>query len=142
VPATCAACEELNCPHDATGCASGTCTGQPACGDYTNADDRALCQATLDCIRATNCIAAGQTPCYCGMGVSLAACQAGGGTGACKSQIEAAFKTTVPSVILMSFGKVDLPGGGAMSLSLCDHDNCGSPNVGAGGNNECVPYCK
>ncbi len=140
MPAICAACEESNCPHDPQGCSSGTCTRQPACGDYATAEDRALCQATLDCIRATNCIAGGQTSCYCGAGVSLATCQGGGGTGACKTQLEAGFKTTVPSIILMSFSKVDLPAGGAMSLGQCDHDNCGSPLLD--GNNECVPYCK
>jgi hypothetical protein len=95
----------------------------------------------LDCIRVTNCIANGTTYCYCGS-ATLGNCQGGSGVGACKTQIQAGFKSTNDSMILLNLTKVQFPGGGAMSLGQCDHDSCGDPNLPQGGNNECVPYCK
>src|SRR5262249_52671551 len=60
---TCTFCEDSYCPHDATGCAFGNCITQPACSDYPNASDQALCTSVLTCIRTTNCIANGVTFC-------------------------------------------------------------------------------
>jgi hypothetical protein len=90
-------------------------------------------------MRVTNCIVAGPTNCYCGA-ASLGDCQAGNGTGACRSQIEAGLKTTMASVILTSLINVALPAGGALALGQCDQGNCGTPAYG--GNNECIPYCQ
>jgi hypothetical protein len=133
----CAGCEALNCPHDATGCPAN-CSAQPACSDYAGGDV-ALCTSVLSCIRTTNCTAGGITSCYCGT-AALAACQGGSANGACKSQIELGLKTTSPGTILLNLTNVALPGGGALSLGQCDHDNCGTP--ANGGNNECIPFCK
>jgi hypothetical protein len=135
-PSICTDCENFNCPHDPTGCPGG-CSIQPACEDYSPSD-QPLCRAVLSCIRTTNCVAGGVTSCYCGT-ASLSVCFNGGGNGACRSQIEAGLKTTNPSTILLNLTNVILPGGGALSLGQCDHDNCGSP--AAGGHNECVPFC-
>jgi cysteine-rich repeat protein len=136
---TCTNCEAIFCTHDPAGCASGTCTGQPACSDYLDPADRALCEAVLGCIRVTDCIANGPTFCYCG-NTNVATCQSGGGTGDCKVQIQAGLKSTNDGANLLNLTKVQFPAGGAMSLGLCDHDNCGYPDFG--GNNECLPYCK
>jgi hypothetical protein len=81
----------------------------------------------------------GTTFCYCG-NATLANCSSGLGAGACKAQIQAGLKSTDDAMNLLNLTKVQFPGGGAMSLGQCDHDNCGSPDFG--GNNECVPYCK
>jgi hypothetical protein len=136
-PATCGVCENLNCPHDATGCPDD-CSVQPACSDYS-ATDAPLCDAVLTCIRVSNCVAGGVTSCYCGT-ASLADCLGGLGNGACKTQIEAGLKSTAPNAILLGLTNVALPGGGALSLGQCDHDSCGTP--ANGGNNECLPFCK
>ncbi len=136
---TCLDCEATYCPHDAMGCASGDCNRQPACSDYATPGDPDLCQTVLDCIRSTNCIATGTTFCYCG-NANLSSCQAGSGTGACKAQIRAGFKSTDDAFILLNLTKVHYPAGGAMSLGQCDHDNCGDPIMD--GMEECVPYCK
>jgi cysteine-rich repeat protein len=137
---TCTDCEALNCPHDATGCSSGSCApdSHPSCSDYLAAADQALCQTTLDCARRTNCGANGVSTCYCGT-QSIANCRGGMGDGVCKSEVEAGLKSTDPAFIVDSLTKTLLPGGGAMKIVLCDHDFCGFLN---GANNECMPYCK
>jgi hypothetical protein len=93
----------------------------------------------LGCIRTSNCIQNGPTFCYCG-NATLGNCQAGQGIGACKTEIQAGLKSTNDAANLLNLTNVRFPAGGALSLGLCDHDNCGDPN--SGGNNECVPYCK
>jgi len=136
-PATCVSCEDNFCPHDPIGCPSA-CTGQPACSDYSGGDV-ALCDAVLTCIRTSNCVANGVTFCYCG-NATLADCQGGLGTGACKAEIQAGLKSTNDNANLLSLTNVRFPAGGALSVGQCDHDNCGDPNLG--GNSECVPFCK
>jgi hypothetical protein len=134
---TCLTCEASNCPHDAT--------FQPYCQDLTVAADKTHCQAVLDCIRQTNCIATGNVSCFCGADLSVASCKSNpiGGTtgahGACRDQIIAAFTAgATPGNIVDNIGVVTIPGGAALSLGQCDFTNCGDIT----GTNECVPYCK
>jgi hypothetical protein len=49
-------------------------------------------------------------------------------------------KSTNDASNLLNLTKVNLPGGGALSLGQCDHDNCGDPALG--GDGTCVPYCR
>jgi hypothetical protein len=138
VGTTCSDCEDANCTHNAAGCSTTGCTAQPACSDYPAAADQALCQAVQDCAHKTDCARNGVSTCFCGT-KSVADCKAGLGDGACMAEIAAGLKTTDPNFVLSNIVKVSLPGGGAMSLILCDHDFCGDLN---GANNECLPYCK
>jgi hypothetical protein len=138
---TCLACEAANCPNDPTGCDAGACTAQPACSDYAKLSDRQLCAAVLDCVRISECAKGPGVPdCYCGTAGWLTACKAGFGNGVCKSQIEAGLFTTDPQTILLNLTNVRYPTGGALSLTDCDHYNCGDPTNGPG-MNECEPYC-
>jgi hypothetical protein len=135
----CGNCEANNCPHDPV--------LQPACSDFANPADQASCQAALDCVRNTNCIAFGNVACFCGSDLDIVSCKnnpVGGATGAhgaCITQIQAAFPSgSSPAAIVNSIGDVTIPGGAALNLAQCDHDFCGDP--GLGGGNECIPYCK
>jgi hypothetical protein len=116
---------------------------EPACSDYPDPADQAHCNAVLQCIRQTNCIAHGSVPCYCGDAVDIVSCKASlaSAMGECRDVIAAAYPAgTDATTIVNGLGDVSTPAGGAMSLGECDHDFCGSPGIG--GNAECVPYCK
>jgi hypothetical protein len=78
------------------------------------------------------------TFCYCG-NRKISECVAGFGEGACRTEIEQGLKSTDPTFILLNLTNPTRPGGGALSLGQCDHDNCGDPALG--GDNSCVPYC-
>jgi hypothetical protein len=135
-PATCEECEARNCPHDAAGCAEGACRAQPACSDYSTARDRDLCTSALNCIRSTGCIRSGVEFCYCGLYGDFTDCRQGVSGGVCKREIEDALKSTDPAFIMDHLTDPSLPGGGALSLGVCDAIRCSDL-----AHNECLPYC-
>src|SRR5204863_3731533 len=63
----CAKCEATHCPHDAQ--------FRPICEDFADPKDQTRCQAVLDCIRVSNCIATGSVSCYCGPDLNIVTCK-------------------------------------------------------------------
>ena len=138
IVAACTACEKQQCTTDdfigidnvdyyaLCYAATGTATTGPARGKSL-AD---LCKAVVDCVHRTGC---GIGPdgsnttqdCYCGAGVSSAACLGGVVQGPCRTEIENAAETTVPQeVVLNAYSSTAYPAGLALWLiRRCETDS-------------------
>lgn len=120
-PAACLACENASECAELVGTAllSGNAIEGPALGTPRPA----LYNEVLDCVRDTHCATGLIIDCYCGT-ASGAACDAGNGNGACRTQIERGVETTNPSDVQARLTNLTLGGGLAMARVQCDQNNC------------------
>jgi hypothetical protein len=106
------------------------------CSNISDAGDRALCQALDDCIRRTGCWQGDPISCLCGTALGTA-CGGPAANGACKSQVQAATKSTDPIVNGTLYYSFLVPAGFATQQAAADHDmcsaECGSVSCPAGG---------
>ena len=116
-PVACAACEKKH-------ITSGDCEPDSGCDDLAG-DDKRLCEDLLACQRRTNCWVKHPLDCLCGSAPGVD-CAQGAANGACRSEIQAATKTTDPVQNGTLFFDPKLPAGRANRLIACAYDNCKS----------------
>jgi hypothetical protein len=112
--------------------AGGNCAEiQDACNFAADAlpgdpNARAKCYDVLECMFDTKCAQTSPVACFCGA-VDTASCSAlpaGGATGPCHTQIEAALGSNVPLTVLGNFSELTLPGGWANQRAFCQNGFC------------------
>jgi hypothetical protein len=121
-PAACLACENGSECAELVGTA--LLSGNAAEGPAVGTSRAALYNEVLDCVRDTHCATGLIVDCYCGT-ASSAACDAGNGNGACRTQIERGVETVNPSDVQARLTNLTLGGGLAMARVACDQNNCG-----------------
>jgi cysteine-rich repeat protein len=126
-PVTAAACHTFQDPA-----AQKACNAIYACGMRTECFLKAPVPPTDP---GHSAIPGGGLACYCGP-VETSACVDGNGTGACRAEVEAAFKAFPaagglhdPKAIVTNVGDPTLPGGAALAMLTCASRYCGTPGV-------------
>jgi hypothetical protein len=88
----------------------------------SGAEDRALCQALLDCMRSTHCWLEDPNRCYCGTAMDTACLIEPNGV--CRDQVFAATKTTNATDAGIRFYDTTYPAGYATQVIGCDWGFC------------------
>jgi len=115
----CDGCACASCAQQVDACerADGVAQAGPAAGTSL----AALCLDLVSCSARTGCEG---LQCYCGPGVDLGSCLAGGAFGACRDEMTAAAETTTPTGVVSRQGNSRYALGLASALMTCKSAEC------------------